>query len=564
VTPLLVPLLFVATISAPVPRMSPGLHRIAGPRADVYVVGLPVEPIPPFQRKRPVFQQNSTIPFPDTVEIAFLANKQPIRVRVTLQVNGKPLREVWAQHLRKQFDRFDRDHDGMLNRYEVEHIFPAKAMRTLLGGNFPYRTPDMIVAFEDLDRDADNHISYDELAEYYSSSASQIIQTKLLESEDTANEELTNQLFSLLDENHDGKLTRDEMKLAEKILLVLDTDEDDTLSINELVAHRQRPNTAKKTATNTTEAKAVANQLVMQLGELPASIELILTAKYGQKDWKSWRNREPDFIAVATLATGSAVRTVVCQPGHRGLPTGCEIRNDDNRRIVIRVENQFLDLTEFSGRSDFPVHRVIESFNDLYPKDAKKPLQEHELIGSQYQFLHMIFDDADFNGDGYLTPKEYQEYLRLHQITSQLGLTAIHSVRTPSLFHLMDQNNDGRLSIRELRTAFDRLRLLEPNSGDVVTRATLQPSANVRFGFTSQLSSTENFQQRALSLESVRKRNSSTPVWFYKMDRNNDGDISRKEFLGSRERFSAIDTDDDGLISTAEAIAYEQKQTSKK
>ena len=45
------------------------------------------------------------------------------------------------------------------------------------------------------------------------------------------------------------------------------------------------------------------------------------------------------------------------------------------------------------------------------------------------------------------------------------------------------------------------------------------------------------------------------PVWFRKMDRNGDGDISRAEWLGTAEEFERIDTDKDGLISLAEAEA---------
>jgi hypothetical protein len=37
------------------------------------------------------------------------------------------------------------------------------------------------------------------------------------------------------------------------------------------------------------------------------------------------------------------------------------------------------------------------------------------------------------------------------------------------------------------------------------------------------------------------------------MDVNNDGDVSEREFLGSREDFKKIDTDGDGLISVEEA-----------
>jgi hypothetical protein len=37
------------------------------------------------------------------------------------------------------------------------------------------------------------------------------------------------------------------------------------------------------------------------------------------------------------------------------------------------------------------------------------------------------------------------------------------------------------------------------------------------------------------------------------MDRNGDGDVSPREFLGTRAEFKRIDTDGDGLIDAREA-----------
>ena len=43
------------------------------------------------------------------------------------------------------------------------------------------------------------------------------------------------------------------------------------------------------------------------------------------------------------------------------------------------------------------------------------------------------------------------------------------------------------------------------------------------------------------------------PLWFRKMDVNGDGDVSEREFLGSKEDFQRINTSGDGLISVEEA-----------
>jgi len=43
------------------------------------------------------------------------------------------------------------------------------------------------------------------------------------------------------------------------------------------------------------------------------------------------------------------------------------------------------------------------------------------------------------------------------------------------------------------------------------------------------------------------------PECFRQMDRNRDGDLSRREFLGPRTQFDRLDRDRDGLIDPEEA-----------
>ena len=49
------------------------------------------------------------------------------------------------------------------------------------------------------------------------------------------------------------------------------------------------------------------------------------------------------------------------------------------------------------------------------------------------------------------------------------------------------------------------------------------------------------------------------PEWFQALDRNGDGDLARREFVGDAGQFDFYDADRDGLISSAEADAGDRK-----
>ena len=57
----------------------------------------------------------------------------------------------------------------------------------------------------------------------------------------------------------------------------------------------------------------------------------------------------------------------------------------------------------------------------------------------------------------------------------------------------------------------------------------------------------------AAGTRSPTRPTAELPAWFLKMDRNGDGDVSLREFLGPIELFRRLDRDGDGLISPAEA-----------
>ena len=114
----------------------------------------------------------------------------------------------------------------------------------------------------------------------------------------------------------------------------------------------------------------------------------------------------------------------------------------------------------------------------------------------------------------------------------------------------MDADGDSRLSLREMRNAWNRLApfakngFIEKSNIPRQFRLTLSngrpPGRNVPPGV-------------GVGPEFRTMRPARGPRWFQKMDRNGDGDVSRAEFLGTEEQFKKLDADGDGLISLEEA-----------
>jgi len=121
-------------------------------------------------------------------------------------------------------------------------------------------------------------------------------------------------------------------------------------------------------------------------------------------------------------------------------------------------------------------------------------------------------------------------------------------------FEALDRNHDGRLGLRELRAATDTLRSLR-KPGQEVLRATDPPRRLhlevVRGAF--QLFGTGGTGESTVPRVVAAPRAAVGPVWFQRMDRNQDGDLTWKEFLGPRHVFEELDADHDGLIDPFEA-----------
>jgi Ca2+-binding EF-hand superfamily protein len=184
-------------------------------------------------------------------------------------------------------------------------------------------------------------------------------------------------------------------------------------------------------------------------------------------------------------------------------------------------------------------------------------------------FFRDRFDAMDRDGDGKLYEKEVIAYLdaqgRLQKRLKASCVTVVLSDESRGLFDLLDSNRDGRLSVRELRAAPGLLKQLGCEKRGYLTKVDV-PSTH-RLTLRRGPASTGELNQGAVfaalyggGYKAEVEGPTAGPLWFRKMDRNRDGDVSRKEWLFSAEKFREIDTDGDGLISLAEAEAYEARR----
>jgi Ca2+-binding EF-hand superfamily protein len=172
--------------------------------------------------------------------------------------------------------------------------------------------------------------------------------------------------------------------------------------------------------------------------------------------------------------------------------------------------------------------------------------------------LRDLFDQIDADGDGKVTEKELQEYVKkvnaLRDTARAASASLSLSEEGNGLFDLLDLNRDGVLSVRELRRAPEilaRLGVERLSPADVPRRL----RADVELGGGDDAF---RFGRVLGNRLPPRRLPARGPEWFRKMDRNGDGDVSRSEWLGTKEEFDRIDTDGDGLISPEEAEAYDR------
>src|SRR5439155_18198408 len=179
---------------------------------------------------------------------------------------------------------------------------------------------------------------------------------------------------------------------------------------------------------------------------------------------------------------------------------------------------------------------------------------DRDELKDNIRFQRGLFETIDTDGDDKIFWPEMEAYVRSRAEAAAPRCDIVLHDLGHGFFEALDRNHDGRLGLREIRLAADTLRGLR-KPGQAVLRPTDPPRRLhlevIRGSF--QLFGTGGAGESTVPRIAVQPRAPVGPIWFQRMDRNLDGDLTWKEFLGPRHVFEQLDADGDGLIDPQEA-----------
>jgi len=385
----------------------------------------------------------------------------------------------------------------------------------------------------------------------------------------------------LLDTDKDGALSAAELDAAGTRIKSRDANDNDLVEMNELGGGGANPYT-RQTKLQRQQSPALA-EIALFLGPATkaSAVYDTLRSKYaGDKPFTAERvplvpqliasldtnkNGQWDADEAASLLALAAHISLEARFGKFGEPnqglTFKSMAAELGDPIKLVEKKAEMTIVNLPGLKLELSSAVLQQQNYNFEANAKQMMMqldsdkngyvEKKELTEQKSGYAPQFDMWDHDGDGKVFEVELKTFYEKQYAPQMSQVHAYAMAQGNALFGSLDASGDKRLSLREMRLAGERLKKFDTNDDGKVSLTEVPTAIELSFGRGFNYGYRANGLVRQAAVPGAQA--AGGPAWFARMDRNGDGDVTPREFLGSPEQFQKLDLDSDGFLSREEA-----------